>query len=170
MNEDNNIVPIDIPYSSKILYDNIEKLKARYSFLRFGNIGYSVLGKPIPYIRIGNGSNEVMYSSSIHANEWINSILLMKFVENFSREYENNGFIYGYSAREIFNYASIYIVPMANPDGVDLLTGQFSENTGIYNQFKDISLNFPNVPFPNGWKANFNGVDLKNYQQFCKVL
>ena len=26
MNEDNNIVPIDIPYSSKILYDNIEKL------------------------------------------------------------------------------------------------------------------------------------------------
>ena len=160
MNENNNIVPIDIPYSSKILYDNIEKLKERYSFLRFGNIGYSVLGKPIPYIRIGNGANEVMYSGSIHANEWINSILLMKFIENFSREYENNGFIYGYNAREIFNYTSIYIVPMANPDGVDLLTGQFSENSGIYNQFKDISLNFPNVPFPNGWKANFNGVDL----------
>ena len=50
MNEDNNIVPIDIPYSSKILYDNVERLKARYSFLRFGNIGYSVLGKPITYI------------------------------------------------------------------------------------------------------------------------
>ena len=170
MEENNNIVPTNVAYSSYVLFDNIEKLKNRYKFLVVGNIGYSVLGKPIPYIKIGNGPNEVMYSGSIHANEWINSVVLMKFVEDFAKSYENNDFIYGYSAREIFNNTTIYIIPMVNTDGVDLVTGVIPENTGIYNNFKDISLKFPNIPFPSGWKANFNGVDFKNYQPFCKVL
>ena len=168
--EEESIVPTNIPYNSSILQQNIEQLKARYNFLIAGNIGYSVLGKPIRFIRIGNGPNEVMYSGSIHANEWINSIVLMKFVEDYAKAYEQNGFIYGYSAREIFRQASIYIVPMVNPDGVDLLTGAIPENTGIYHQFKDISLQFPGIPFPDGWKANFNGVDFKNYQPIYKVL
>ncbi len=158
--EENNIVPTNVAYSSYVLYENIEKLKARYNFLIIGNIGYSVLGKPIPYIKIGNGSNEVMYSGSIHANEWINSVVLMKFIEDFAKAYESNGFIYGYSAREIFDNSTIYVVPMVNIDGVDLVTGAIPENTGIYNQFKDISLNFTGISFPAGWKANFNGVDL----------
>lgn len=160
MEDENIIVPTNIAYTSCILQNNVEQLKKKYRFLKTGNIGYSVLGKPIPYIKIGNGTNEVMYSGSIHANEWINSIVLMKFVEDFSKAYEKNEKIYGYSAREIFNKTSIYVIPMVNPDGVDLVTGVIPENTGIYNQFKDISLNFSNIPFPSGWKANFNGVDL----------
>ena len=52
---------------------------------------------------------------------------------------------------------------MVNPDGVDLVTGVIPENTGRYNQFKDISLNFPNIPFPSGWKANFNGESFINF-------
>ena len=168
--EDNKIVPTDISYSSCILRNNIEQLKKKYPFLVTGNIGYSVLGKPIPYIRLGNGVKEVMYSAAIHANEWITSVVLMKFVEDYLKAYENSDFIYGYSARELFNNVSIYIVPMVNPDGVDLVTGVIQTGTGVYNNFRDISLGFPNIPFPNGWKANFNGVDLKSYQQFCKVL
>lgn len=158
MNE--NIVPTNVYYTSNILRSNIEHLRNRYKFLRTGNIGYSVLGRNIPYIQIGTGTKEVMYSGAIHANEWITAVVLMKFVEDFAKAYENNGFIYGYSAREIFNNTTIYIVPMVNPDGVDLVTGNITPNSGIYNQFRDISLNFPTIPFPSGWKANFNGVDL----------
>lgn len=154
------IVPTTIAYTSCILQNNIEQLRKKYRFLQTGNIGYSVLGKLIPYIRIGSGAKEVMYSAAIHANEWITAVVLMKFVEDFAKAYESNGFIYGYSAREIFNNTSIYIVPMVNPDGVDLVTGVVGENTGVYNQYRDISLNFPGIPFPSGWKANFNGVDL----------
>ena len=161
--EENNIVPTDIQYTSGILQNNVEVLKNRYNFLKTGTIGYSVLGKPIPYIRIGSGPNEVMYSGSIHANEWITSVVLMKFVENFCKEYEKNETIYGYNAKEIFNKSSIYIIPMINPDGVDLVTGAIPKNTGKYNQFKDISLKFPNIPFPSGWKANFNGESFINF-------
>lgn len=156
----NSIVPTDVNYTYSLLRQNISSLKNIYPFLEISIIGYSILGKPIPYIRFGKGPKEVFYSASIHANEWITSVVLMKFLEDICQSYSSRGTIGGRDTVSIFNSFSLYICPMLNPDGVDLVTSALSTSSKIYKKVQKIASNFPDIPFPNGWKANMNGVDL----------
>jgi len=155
-----DIVRTNMSYYFELLEMNINSLKMVYPFLEVGSIGKSVLGKDLTYIKIGVGEKEVFYSAAIHANEWITAPLLMKFIENFSRAYVSNSNIFGYNAREVFQDTSIYIVPMVNPDAVDLVVGAVDEESPEYINAKSLSLNYPEIPFPSGWKANILGIDL----------
>lgn len=147
-------------YTYKKLQDEIEQLKIIYPFIEIGIIGYSVMGKSIPYIKIGRGKKEILYNASFHANEWITTQVLMKFVKEYAIQYLLNGKLKEFSARKLYNSVSLYIVPMVNPDGVDLVTGSLQTVDNSYKNAKKIAKNFPNIPFPSGWKANIEGVDL----------
>lgn len=159
-----SIVSTNIPYNSNILTINLYQLLQRYPFLNLEVIGTSVLGKPIYSIRLGRGKKHVFYSASIHANEWITSIVLMKFIEDYCNAYVEKTNLYNKYIPDLFNSTSIYIAPMINPDGVNLVTNILPTNSYEYQQALNISNNFPDIPFPNGWKANINGVNFSNFQ------
>ena len=57
----------DFNFSSNTVYENLNILRETYPFLEIGSAGRSILGKNIPYVRIGRGEKEVFYSSAIHA-------------------------------------------------------------------------------------------------------
>ena len=150
----------DFIFSSNLLYENLQILKQAYPFLQTGSIGKSVLRKDIPFVRVGRGQKEVFYSASYHANEWITSILLLEFLYEYCAAIQNNSTIWNFSARRLFDSVSIYIVPLVNPDGVDLVTGALSATSQSYKQVQKIADEYPTISFPDGWKANIRGVDL----------
>lgn len=161
-----NIVPTNVLYNSSILRQNLILLNHTYPFLNIQVVGNSVLGKPIYVVKLGKGPNKVFYSGSIHANEWITSVLLMKFIENYCDAYVSDSSLYGYPIRQLFNSTSIYIMPMVNPDGVDLVNGNINQNSTAYQNAVAISNRFSDIPFPSGWKANINGESLINFHHF----
>ncbi len=153
------VVPTDIPYSSMLVEWVVDGLTARYPFLELGNIGNSVMDTPIPYLKIGSGNKQVFYNASFHANEWINTPVLLKFLEEYAQAFSANRNLYGVNARSLFREYELYIVPMVNPDGVDLVNGVLGSEK-YYQQAVSIARDYPQIPFPSGWKANIDGIDL----------
>jgi g-D-glutamyl-meso-diaminopimelate peptidase len=163
------LVPVNVNYSSMLNRYVVEGLAIRYPFLTRGSIGQSVMGRTIPVIRMGTGKTEIFYNAAFHANEWITTPVLLKFVEDFAQAYaesrvnKNAGRIGGVSAEKLFAAYRLSVVPMVNPDGVDLVTGIIapeSEYSREYALAAQIGADYPQIPFPSGWKANIRGVDL----------
>ena len=152
------VVPQNVAYSSFLVRYLVEGLTERYPFLEVGNIGQSVLNRELWYVRIGNGERELFYSAAYHANEWITTPLLLRFVEDYAQAYAMGKRIGGVDAKWLFDHYSLYVVPMVNPDGVDLVNGLPIEEKA-YEQARAIAAAYPAIPFPDGWKANIEGID-----------
>ncbi len=154
-----DVIPTNIRWTSELIKYAVEGITARYPFISRSSIGNSVTGKQLYTLRIGTGPIRVYYSASIHANEWITTPVLMRFLEEYAKAYAENGRIASKPARQLFSQVTLYITPMLNPDGVDVVTG-FLNGGSYYDQVRRIARSYPNVRFPEGWKANINGVDL----------
>ncbi|MDR0914830.1 MAG: peptidoglycan-binding protein [Oscillospiraceae bacterium] len=155
-----DVVDTNISYTYDIMERDIEGLKTRYPFIETGVAGQSVLGRNLYYLRIGTGSNPVFFNAAHHGLEWITTPLLMKFAEQFARAYVLGQNIGGYNAFNIYNNSSIYIMPMVNPDGVDLVLNGLKTDNPYYSRL--ISWNKGSTNFSKNWQANIRGVDLNH--------
>ena len=86
--------------------------------------------------------------------------MLLRFAEEMAQAIQSNGSILNRNARELAEAVTIYMVPMVDPDGVDLVVGAIQEGNIQYDLAKRLSEDYPAIPFPDGWKANLLGVDL----------
>ena len=154
------IVDTTVPITSAGNDRMIMELVQTYPFLRTELLTTTAFGRPVRTLVIGNGPRKVIYSASHHANEWITSLVLLKYAEDLAQAIQEGGTIGGMDARSIADTATIYMVPMVNPDGVDLVTGATQQGSLQYETAHRLADNYPNIPFPDGWKANLLGVDL----------
>ena len=154
------IVKTDAPMTAALCEETILSLVKTYPFLRTEVLTETALGRNLRTLVIGNGPRKVIYTAAWHANEWITTPVLLKFVEEFAQALKNGGEIFGINAGDLAAKATVYTVPMVNPDGVDLVTGAIKPGDPGYTHAKEIGDSFPAIPFPEGWKANLLGVDL----------
>ncbi len=153
------LVPTDISYSSYLVRLICRGLVARYPFIKLESTGKSVMGRDLWAMTAGNGTNEIFINAGFHSNEWLNIPVVLKFFEEYLKAVSRKRLLYGENAKELYNNTRLHLMPLVNPDGLDLVTGALREGE-YYDNARNISSDFPFVPFPSGWKANINGVDL----------
>jgi len=157
------VVPDNVSFTYELLSLCAEGLGARYPFLRVSSAGSSTAGKKLWLFSLGSGEGKVFYNAAHHANEWITSPLLMVFLETACRALAFGERLGNERAADIFSKCTLFLMPMVNPDGVDLVTGATSSGR-FYSLARSIAADYPDIPFPSGWKANIAGTDLNlNY-------
>lgn len=170
------VVDTNIAYTYEVLQKDIKGLVARYPFIQTGVAGKSVLGKNLYYLKLGNGPNTVFYNGGIHALEWLPVPVLMKWIENFASAYVEGRSIRGYDVQSIYNQSSIYIMPIINPDGINLVLNGLEPDNPYYSEL--LEWNDTGKPFSQIWNANIRGVDLNHnynalwyeYQELAREL
>lgn len=153
------IVRVMEVYDYDRMMEDIAALSASYATFSATTIGYSVMGKSIPSIKIGNGPLHIHVNASFHANEWITTLLLMTFLEDYAESIKENSILCEKTGPQLASIATLHAVPMVNPDGVELV----QHGAGRLHPWRDslLAMNDGSEDF-SGWKANIRGVDLND--------
>ncbi|MCL2217077.1 MAG: M14 family metallocarboxypeptidase [Defluviitaleaceae bacterium] len=104
------------PLTSAGLAEAISNLIKTYPFIDLTIFGTSRLGRPLYALTIGHGPREIMINATHHANEWITSLILMRFLEECAGSYE--------SQAALWDKITLHCIPLVNPDGVDLVENE----------------------------------------------
>ena len=158
------IVNTEVPITAAECQRMIGEIVRKYPFCSTEIIATTAFQRPVSTLMIGTGPRKVLFTAAHHANEWITALLLLKYAEDLADAIEKDGILFGQKAREMAAAVTICLVPMVDPDGVDLVVGQIAPGQTQYELARHLAQQYPAIPFPEGWKANLLGVDLNlNY-------
>ena len=137
------------PMTFARLQQAIDRLTARFPYVSVCAIGKSRLGRPLYALTLGRGKKAVLVNAAHHANEWITANIAMQFLEDCAAA----------KHAKWMSRTTLHMIPMVNPDGVDLVTGGLDTTGAPYQNARALA---GDEPFPAGWKANIAGVDLNS--------
>ena len=145
------------PYSYEIMANDLLELEKQFpDHIEIGSIGKSEYNRDLLYAKVGKGNENILLIGSHHAREWITSQFLIKLLQSYVQSLStmkdrDDSF-------DVLNRTSIYVVPMLNPDGVEIQ--QFGLNRfKIKEKMELLTMNHFSFDFKR-WKANGLGVDL----------
>ena len=158
------IVNTGVPITSELNQRYLQQIAEKYPFTKLEEVGVTDFQRPIWMLTIGTGKRHVLFTAAHHANEWITALVLLKYAEDLADAIQKGGILFGQRAKEMADAVMIHIIPLVNPDGVDLVTGAMVPESAQYLLARELARKYPAIPFPEGWKANLLGVDLNlNY-------
>ena len=124
----------------------IGALTARYRFLCAAPIGSSVQGRCLWGLTLGDGGKRVLIAAAFHGMEWMTAWVTLRLCEELCSALQTEQPLSGWDVRRALLGRSVVLVPMVNPDGVE-------------------------IAFRKPWQANANGVDLNhNFNAGWEIL
>ncbi len=160
ISRDRAILDFTSPMTYSLMMEYINIFAERYTQMSVTFIGDSILGKSIPMVTLGDpcATKGVMYVGAHHGMEWITTVMLLRFINEYGEYHKAGRQMYGVNMSYLARTRFISIVPMLNPDGVDLQIGGIPDGCPIAERL--IRMNGGN-DFSK-WQANIRGVDLNH--------
>ncbi len=131
------------------LVDQLERIQVHHTSVCPTVFGRSLLGRPLYMVRVGSESPVMLLVATHHAMEWMCGWLLLDFLDAYYHAVPENKVPRG----------TYYIVPLLNPDGVELLNGGWQEGDILAPRQR--RCNGGSLDFSH-WQANGRGVDLNH--------
>lgn len=117
-------------YTYTDLTHDIRTFSAQCPRIPVFSIGKSLGGRSIYALKLGSGPRRIFFSGAYHGTEHLTAKVLVAFAQGLASG--------EYASHINLDDTSLYIVPMVNPDGIELAAG------GVY------------------WQANARGVDINH--------
>ena len=145
-------------YDYAQLRADLTALEERYpQLLRVYTLGETAEGRPIPVFDFGRGDLEIVLISSMHACEHIATNVVMYLVDQYCQGYRADGEWNGVRYRDILDRVKFRVMPMANPDGIELAQKGL---VAVKDPDAILDMGYDEAHDFSDWKANIRGVDL----------
>ena len=123
------------------------------------SIGKSIMGRELFCLKMGRGRKKLVITGAHHGLEYITSRFLMMFATKYNRCLMNSIDFCGNDSKHIFTEITVYIIPMVNPDGVDIAVNGLDITNEVHRQLiSKVGIH----SFRKVWQANSSGVDLNH--------
>ena len=158
LNFDAAVVPLDGDVDHRAVGAFIDAMCERYDFVERVVVGQSIRGRELYCVRLGaRDALPVLYIGAHHGMERLTSAILMRFINEYCEACAADSRIYGMAARYLFSERCIYVLPMLNPDGVEISLHGADPSGPLYDRICRMS----GGDFMH-WQSNERGVDLNH--------
>ena len=148
-------------YNYVTMERNLKTLAKTYpQWMQVKSLGKTADNRNIYCAIVGNpkAKKQIVVTASMHAREYLNTYFAMDMIEHYMNNYQTKSSKINMTYEKLFDQICLYIVPMVNPDGVQI--SMYGAN-GINS--KKLRANVKKMLKGTSyktWKANANGVNL----------
>ncbi len=154
------------PPTASTLWEKLREIQQNYPAVKLFRCGNSACGREIPVIGIGNLKKAVLFAGGIHGQEWLTTLLLTRFAEDFAAAWQSGGELADFSFSRMKPGKGLLLLPLLNPDGVEIAT-RGPEAAGTFQNLVREIQKRDLAP----WQANACGVDLNhNFDAGWEIL
>ena len=162
---DTNLTDI-VQYTKRPSYQSVQSeiaalAQAYPELIQTESIGSSVQGRDISLVKLGKGETKACIIGGIHARETITVSYTMRCIEEFCIAYTQNDSIGSFDVKTLLDTYTLYMVPLSNPDGLEIVTGRDTPAVTVTYRKKQYSHEYTTI---SDYKGNAKGVNLnKNF-------